>query len=65
MEMQSRHGARTSDSDQQAYLLQRGAEDTSWRQQQPRSIPIHSCPKCGEVLPDIDTLQIHVMDCII
>nr|2LO4_A Chain A, Optineurin [Homo sapiens] len=29
------------------------------------SIPIHSCPKCGEVLPDIDTLQIHVMDCII
>ncbi|KAL1784940.1 optineurin [Sigmodon hispidus] len=65
MEMQSRHGARTSDSDQQAYLLQRGAEDMSWRQQQPRSIPIHSCPKCGEVLPDIDTLQIHVMDCII
>ncbi|XP_040611450.1 optineurin isoform X2 [Mesocricetus auratus] len=65
MEMQSRHGARTSDSDQQAYLLQRGAEDMSWRQQQPQSIPIHSCPKCGEVLPDIDTLQIHVMDCII
>lgn len=65
MEMQSRHGARTSDSDQQAYLLQRGAEDMSWRQQQPRSLPIHSCPKCGEVLPDIDTLQIHVMDCII
>lgn len=65
MEMQSRHGARTSDSDQQAYLLQRGAEDMSWGQQQPRSIPIHSCPKCGEVLPDMDTLQIHVMDCII
>ncbi|OBS72366.1 hypothetical protein A6R68_13051 [Neotoma lepida] len=67
MEMQSRHGARASDSDQQAYLLQRvpGAEDMSWGQQQPRSIPIHSCPKCGEVLPDIDTLQIHVMDCII
>lgn len=65
MEMQSRHGARTSDSDQQAYLLPRGAEDMSWRQQSPRSIPIHSCPKCGEVLPDIDTLQIHVMDCII
>ncbi|XP_037366512.1 optineurin [Talpa occidentalis] len=63
MEMQSRHGARTSDSDQQAYLVQRGAEDTNWQQQ--RNIPIHSCPKCGEVLPDIDTLQIHVMDCII
>ncbi|XP_040307356.1 optineurin isoform X3 [Herpailurus yagouaroundi] len=65
MEMQSRHGARTSDPDQQAYLAQRGDEDTNWRQQQQRNIPIHSCPKCGEVLPDIDTLQIHVMDCII
>lgn len=65
MEMQNRHGARTSDPDQQAYLIQRGAEDRNWRQQQPQSIPIHSCPKCGEVLPDIDTLQIHVMDCII
>ncbi|XP_066243506.1 optineurin isoform X1 [Saccopteryx leptura] len=63
MEMQSRHGARTSDPDQQDYLIQRGAEDRSWRQQQP--VPVHSCPKCGEVLPDIDTLQIHVMDCII
>ncbi|KAM9228839.1 optineurin isoform 1-T2 [Dugong dugon] len=65
MEMQSRHGARTSDPDQQAYLVQRGAEDRNWQQQQQRNIPIHSCPKCGEVLPDIDTLQIHVMDCII
>ncbi|VFV25313.1 optineurin isoform 1 [Lynx pardinus] len=65
MEMQSRHGARTSDPDQQDYLAQRGDEDTNWRQQQQRNIPIHSCPKCGEVLPDIDTLQIHVMDCII
>ncbi|KAM4813404.1 optineurin [Urocitellus parryii] len=65
MEMQSRHGARTSDPDQQAYLIQRGAEDRNWQQEQSQSIPIHSCPKCGEVLPDIDTLQIHVMDCII
>ncbi|KAF5928696.1 optineurin isoform X1 [Diceros bicornis minor] len=65
MEMQSRHGARTSDSDQQAYLVQRGAEDRNWRQEQQQNIPMHSCPKCGEVLPDIDTLQIHVMDCII
>lgn len=66
MEMQCRHGARTSDSDQQAYLFQRGAEDVSWQHgQQPRSIAVHSCPKCGEVLPDMDTLQIHVMDCII
>ncbi|XP_075408481.1 optineurin [Tenrec ecaudatus] len=66
MELQSRHGARTGDSDQQAYLVPRGAEEMSWQQQQQqRNIPIHSCPKCGEVLPDIDTLQIHVMDCII
>ncbi|XP_062937047.1 optineurin-like [Cynocephalus volans] len=65
MEMQSRHGARTSDPDQQAYLVQRGAEDRNWQQLQQQNIPVHSCPKCGEVLPDIDTLQIHVMDCII
>ncbi|XP_054449605.1 optineurin isoform X2 [Pteronotus mesoamericanus] len=65
MEMQSRHGARTSDQDQQEYLVQRGADDSNWRQQQQQNMPIHSCPKCGEVLPDIDTLQIHVMDCII
>ncbi|KAM6153364.1 optineurin isoform 3-T3 [Erethizon dorsatum] len=65
MEMQSRHGARTSDPDQQAYLVQRGTDDRNWQEQQPRSIPIHACPKCGEVLPDMDTLQIHVMDCII
>ncbi|XP_055152583.1 optineurin isoform X1 [Symphalangus syndactylus] len=63
MEMQSRHGARTGDPDQQAYLVQRGAED--WDRRTQLNIPIHSCPKCGEVLPDIDTLQIHVMDCII
>ncbi|XP_034277988.2 optineurin isoform X3 [Pantherophis guttatus] len=55
-EMQTRHGSRLS-SDQ-------GAEDQN-QQQQPRDIPIHSCPKCGIILPDIDTLQIHVMDCII
>ncbi|XP_058046862.1 optineurin isoform X1 [Ahaetulla prasina] len=55
-EMQTRHGTRLP-SDQ-------GAEDQN-QQQQPRDIPIHSCPKCGIILPDIDTLQIHVMDCII
>ncbi|XP_011357913.1 optineurin isoform X1 [Pteropus vampyrus] len=65
MEMQSRHGARISDPDQQAYLVERGAEDRNWRQQQQQNMPIHSCPKCGKLLPDIDTLQIHVMDCII
>ncbi|XP_037702147.1 optineurin isoform X2 [Choloepus didactylus] len=65
MEMQTRHGARTDDAALQVYLAQRGAEDGSWQRQQQQNLPIHSCPKCGEVLPDIDTLQIHVMDCII
>ena len=51
MEVQSRRGARASDADQQVYLVQRGAEDRNWLQQQ-QNIPIHSCPKCGEVLPD-------------
>ncbi|KAM3832468.1 optineurin isoform 2-T2 [Vipera latastei] len=55
-EMQTRHSTRLP-SDQ-------GAEDQN-HQQQSRDIPIHSCPKCGIILPDIDTLQIHVMDCII
>ncbi|XP_074873999.1 optineurin isoform X4 [Carettochelys insculpta] len=65
VEMQSRHGARASvDHDHSTHLVQRGTDDQDWRQQE-RNIPIHSCPKCGEILPDMDTLQIHVMDCII
>lgn len=60
MEMQSRHGARAGDSEPQPCLVQRGAEDRNW---QPP--PVHCCPKCAAILPDIDTLQIHVMDCII
>ncbi|KAJ8381544.1 hypothetical protein SKAU_G00023220 [Synaphobranchus kaupii] len=28
-------------------------------------IPEHACPKCNELLPDLDSLQIHIMDCII
>lgn len=35
---------------------------TDW--QNPASIPEHACPKCNEILPDLDTLQIHIMDCI-
>ncbi|KAA0720677.1 Optineurin [Triplophysa tibetana] len=38
-----------------------GARD-DWQQQ---NIPEYACPKCEEVLPDLDTLQIHIMDCII
>ncbi|XP_043408761.1 optineurin isoform X4 [Chelonia mydas] len=65
VEMQSRHGARASvDQDHSPHLVQRGTDPQDWRQHQ-RNIPVHSCPKCGEILPDMDTLQIHVMDCII
>lgn len=39
-------------------LVGRGTE---WQQ---GNIPEHACPKCGEILPDLDSLQIHIMDCI-
>ncbi|KAG7215878.1 hypothetical protein INR49_021859 [Caranx melampygus] len=34
---------------------------TDWQQ---GNIPEHACPKCNEILPDLDSLQIHIMDCI-
>ncbi|MEQ2190957.1 hypothetical protein XENOCAPTIV_016258, partial [Xenoophorus captivus] len=34
---------------------------TEWNQE---NIPEHACPKCSEILPDLDSLQIHIMDCI-
>nr|XP_060634216.1 optineurin-like isoform X1 [Anolis sagrei ordinatus] len=64
-EMQSRHGTRLpSGQDHLSHFSQGGTESEDWQQQQ-RNIPAQSCPKCGIILPDIDTLQIHVMDCII
>ncbi|XP_029318122.1 optineurin [Cottoperca gobio] len=42
-----------------ASLVGRGAD---WQHQ--GKIPEHACPKCNEILPDLDTLQIHIMDCI-
>ncbi|XP_020782101.2 optineurin isoform X2 [Boleophthalmus pectinirostris] len=50
-EMQRRHTNQPS-------LVGRGAE---WQQ---GNIPEHACPKCNEILPDLDSLQIHIMDCI-
>ncbi|XP_042167106.1 optineurin isoform X1 [Oncorhynchus tshawytscha] len=41
----------------------RGGDARDWQQQ--GNIPEHVCPKCNEILPDLDTLQIHIMDCII
>ncbi|NXH02501.1 OPTN protein, partial [Loxia leucoptera] len=61
-EMQSRHGARMPDRERSPHLVQRGTNSQDWPEQ--RNISIYSCPKCEEILPDLDTLQIHVMDCI-
>ncbi|CAB1345857.1 unnamed protein product, partial [Coregonus sp. 'balchen'] len=41
----------------------RGGDAGDWQQQ--GNIPEHVCPKCNEILPDLDSLQIHIMDCII
>ncbi|KAL1275494.1 hypothetical protein QQF64_035117 [Cirrhinus molitorella] len=59
-EMQRRHVSRGANPQGPAspHHLQGG----DWQQQ---NIPEHACPKCGEVLPDLDSLQIHIMDCII
>lgn len=54
-ELQMRHPNNWENTPQ---LVQRGTDE------QPHSIPMHACPKCGDILPDLDTLQIHVMDCI-
>ncbi|XP_052537169.1 optineurin isoform X2 [Tympanuchus pallidicinctus] len=61
-EMQNRHGARAPDREHSPRLVQRGTGSQEWPEQ--RNISIYSCPKCEEILPDLDTLQIHVMDCI-
>ncbi|XP_017554372.1 optineurin isoform X1 [Pygocentrus nattereri] len=61
-ELQRRHVSRGANpGGSSPHQLQGGRVD--WQQQV--NIPEHACPKCGEVLPDLDTLQIHIMDCII
>ncbi|XP_043964490.1 optineurin isoform X1 [Gambusia affinis] len=58
-EMQRRHGSSVSGSHgPDASVVGRGTE---WNQ---GNIPEHACPKCNEILPDLDSLQIHIMDCI-
>ncbi|KAM9389947.1 optineurin isoform 4-T5 [Phaethornis superciliosus] len=61
-EMQNRHRARAPDQEHSPHLVQRGTGSHDWPEQ--RNISMYSCPKCEEILPDLDTLQIHVMDCI-
>ncbi|CAI9548538.1 unnamed protein product [Staurois parvus] len=41
------------------HRVARGAENL----EQP-SLNVHTCPKCQLTVPDMDTLQIHVMECI-
>ncbi|MEQ2239665.1 hypothetical protein ILYODFUR_006755, partial [Ilyodon furcidens] len=58
-EMQRRHGSGgASPRGADPGLVGRGTE---WNQE---NIPEHACPKCSEILPDLDSLQIHIMDCI-
>ncbi|XP_028306306.1 optineurin isoform X2 [Gouania willdenowi] len=59
-EMQRRHitaGANAHEAG--ASLVGRGVD---WQHE--GNIPEHACPKCNEILPDLDSLQIHIMDCI-
>lgn len=59
-EMQRRHvSVGGSPHGAGASLVGRG---TDWQHQ--GNIPEHACPKCNEILPDLDSLQIHIMDCI-
>ncbi|KAG8440015.1 hypothetical protein GDO86_005981 [Hymenochirus boettgeri] len=59
-QLQKRHGSTMSgDGSESPCLVPRGME--SIYQQ---DLPVHTCPKCNLNVPDIDTLQIHVMDCI-
>lgn len=62
-EMQRRHvAAGGSPHGAGASLVGRGPA-ADWQHQE--NIPEHACPKCNEILPDLDSLQIHIMDCII
>ncbi|XP_073407368.1 optineurin isoform X2 [Dendrobates tinctorius] len=59
-QLQRRHGSlRSTDGSESPTLASRGAENM----EQP-SLTVHMCPKCQLIVPDMDTLQIHVMDCI-
>ncbi|KAL4660305.1 optineurin-like isoform X3 [Arapaima gigas] len=65
-EMQRRHvsrGASPHGGASHNLQMPRDPEGRDWQQQV--KIPEHACPKCNEVLPDLDSLQIHIMDCII
>ncbi|XP_056429308.1 optineurin isoform X3 [Hyla sarda] len=57
-QLQRRH-VRSADGSDSPTLVSRGAEHM-----EQSSLTVHTCPKCQLTVPDMDTLQIHVMDCI-
>lgn len=54
-QLQRRHMPSSDDP----HLVPRGAENV-----EPPNRNVYMCPKCDTVVPDMDTLQIHVMECI-
>ncbi|KAM9313244.1 optineurin [Gastrophryne carolinensis] len=59
-QLQRRHGSLSGlEGNQGPHLMPRGAENL-----EPPGANSHVCPKCQLTVPDMDTLQIHVMDCI-
>ncbi|XP_069834832.1 optineurin [Dendropsophus ebraccatus] len=59
-QLQRRHSSiRSSSGSESPTAVARGADNM----EQP-SLTVHICPKCQLMVPDMDTLQIHVMDCI-
>uniref|UniRef100_A0A3P8WUX8 Optineurin n=1 Tax=Cynoglossus semilaevis TaxID=244447 RepID=A0A3P8WUX8_CYNSE len=59
-EMQRRHVSLGGNQHGPAATL--AGRGSDWQHQD--YIPEHACPKCNEILPDLDSLQIHIMDCI-
>ncbi|XP_078062930.1 NF-kappa-B essential modulator-like, partial [Mustelus asterias] len=71
-ELQRRHNdsLRTPMTGQGNYFLSgntipfNAPADPPHRRSVPNEQPDYRCPKCQYLAPDMDTLQIHVMDCI-
>ncbi|XP_053572453.1 optineurin isoform X2 [Bombina bombina] len=58
-DFQRRHRSTSSgEGSETPRLVERGAENAAQQN------PVFTCPKCSMVAPDIDTLQIHIMDCV-
>ncbi|XP_068132234.1 optineurin [Hyperolius riggenbachi] len=58
-QLQRRHASQSSEGSEGPHLTPRGAGNL-----EALGLNVHICPKCQLSVPDIDTLQIHVMECI-